>query len=115
MPIRVMPIWTVERNLPGSEARSSAVWAPLATGLGHRPQTRLARRDDRELRHCEHAVQRHQQQDDDDVEPWERFGGGMAARRLAAILALAHNIFVARRALKNSLSIAAASASPMPG
>ena len=28
MPIRVMPIWTVDRNLPGSAARASAAFAP---------------------------------------------------------------------------------------
>ena len=29
MPTSVIPIWTVERNLPGSEASSSATCAPL--------------------------------------------------------------------------------------
>jgi hypothetical protein len=45
MPIRVMPIWTVDRNRPGSWERSSAVCAPfrpvfaIARSRGRREET----------------------------------------------------------------------------
>jgi hypothetical protein len=40
-----------------------------APGLGHRLQPRLARRDDRQLAHRQHAVHQDQREDDEDVEP----------------------------------------------
>ena len=68
MPISVMPIWTVERNLPGLLPSRIAVRAPLLPS-GHRLQTRGARRYDGEFGHCEHAIEHDQRQDDDGVEP----------------------------------------------
>ena len=42
-----------------------------AAALGHRLQPRLARRDDRQLAHRQHAVERDQREDEDEVEPGE--------------------------------------------
>jgi hypothetical protein len=60
MPIRVMPICTVDRNLPGSAASFSATLAPLLPPSAADPQLRRARRHDRQFGHGEHPVEQDQ-------------------------------------------------------
>jgi hypothetical protein len=73
IPISVMPICTVDRNLPGSAASGSPC-ARRACRPRHRLEPRLAGRYDGELRHREDAVERDQREDDRDVDPGKRWG-----------------------------------------
>ena len=59
-----MPIWTVERNRPGSSASLMAVPAPCPRGR-RSPEPGGAGGDDRQLRHGEKPVQNDQGKDDE--------------------------------------------------
>ena len=63
-PISVMPICTVERNFPGSEASASARREPRDAFLDQPGQPRRPRRDDRQFRHREQAIDDDQDRDD---------------------------------------------------
>ena len=67
--ISVIPLCTVDRNRPGSDGEVERALRAAAAALGHRLQPRLARRDDRQLAHRQHAVERDQREDEEDVEP----------------------------------------------